>query len=584
MRRVTFSLLFACLAAPVAWGQSLPQSAALPPSTESLDRLRLKMQWAIHVPIDGRTDSLTQVQVADGDQIFVQTKSGNFACLDARTGQRTWAYRFATSRAESHPAAINSQHVFLVNLSTVYCFHRYSGLLEFKFEPTIVLGKAMSTISSGPACDEEFLYLVVGNRDLLAYRLPKAITQPDPAASKDALAAAGRATGRIPNPADMVVNRYPGRGQPTRQIDDDMPSRGIPSTEINVNSSQVSPSVNVLPSVTPPYQLRDRNGLNILKSESLTPLNSLRHPYRIYDAEGRYVVKSPSVSVIPPSVARAHELNDIRPKGLEPNRIWRYEATNRIAFAPTITGPRLWLTFHSARALALDRLENRIQERIVQTDGSLSSPASAPMAVNGKLGYLPLADGSLIAIDLTFGGVNKTGALKQIWRANVGGPMNRDVVLTPNSAYVGGTISGIGRIDLAAGELNWRTDGEDDYLYAVNDESVYVRSNKGHLRVYDQKSPVDPITKETVPVGEINVSGFNIPVTNPINDRILLASDNGMIVCLRDAAPKYALPKPTLPKPAPAPVEKKDDAKPATAPEAPMTPATPKSPMADPAK
>jgi outer membrane protein assembly factor BamB len=537
-------------------------SAAVPPSPAQLDRLRLTTEWAVHVPMDGRTDTVTQVQMADADQLFVQTKAGNFLALDSRTGQRLWAFRFPNGRVESFPVATNAKHVFVANLSTLYCFHRFSGLLEFTFEPSIRLGIPLATITAGPVCDDAHVYVVLGNRNVLAYKLPNPVKQPDPAASKDA-SALGRAGMKVANPADQVAGRYPGKGLPGRQEMAETPSRGIPSAEININTKQVAPSVAVLPSVTPPYQIRDRNGLDILRAESLTAINSLRYPYRIHDAEGRYIVKSPSVTVIPPSVSRAMELNDIKPKGLEPSRQWLYEASGRLQFEPVLSGARLWLTFAAPRALAFDRLEMVRPERSVQTDGAFSAPAAAAMVADGGIGYAALADGSLVAVDLNYGGVNNMGALKQMWRANVGGPMNRPLTIAAKHVYVGGDASGIGRIDRKIGELDWRTAPEDDVLLAVNDESAYTRSSKGIVRVYDLNSPGDPITKQVVPVGEIALPAFGVPVSNTKTDRLILAADNGLIVALRDAAPKYATAKPTLPKaPPPAP---KPEAKPADA-------------------
>jgi hypothetical protein len=38
------------------------------------------------------------------------------------------------------------------------------------------------------------------------------------------------------------------------------------------------------------------------------------------------------------------------------------------------------------------------------------------------------------------------------------------------------------------------------------------------------------------------MSAFTVPVTNTVSDRLYFAADNGLLVCLRDASPKYAAP------------------------------------------
>jgi hypothetical protein len=565
------ALLTVGAAALPAYGQlSTVYTAAVPPLDAALEPLRLKTEWTMNLPIEGRSDTISHVQVVDGGQIFVQTRSGTLLSVDAQTGQRQWSIRFPGRSSTSYPVAVNSRFVFIVNLSRLYCFHRRTGILEFSFEPIVRVMEPLAGLTSGPVCSETHVYVVIGYQEVLSYKLPASITQPDPATTKN-LQGIGNFV-KVKNPADMIAARYPGTPLTVAQTDPPTRSRGLNRPDFSGMTHQRSPSIAVLPSVTPPYELKDRNGQLIQRTDSLTPLNTMRYPYQLKDGEGRYIVKTPSVTVIPPSVARAFELNDIRPKQLAPTKEWSYQATSRIAFEPVLAGPRMWLTFQTSRALAFDRVDMTTQLRTVLTDGRLSAAPAAGMVADGSAGFLALADGSAVAIDLAFGGFHNQGALKQLWRANVGGPMNRHPVVTPTSLFVGGTASGISRIDRKDGTHNYRTTAEDDFLLSVTDESLYTRTRNGLLRVYDLQSPTEPGTHFAAPLGEIALPGFDIPVTNPVNDRIILASDNGLLVCLRDSSAKYAAIKPTLPPPAPAPAPvKKDDS------------GTPEAPNADPA-
>lgn len=543
---IAFSLFSAT--ASVSYAQSTARTYAIPPSEKQLDNLHLKTVWAINLPIDGRRDSMANIQVVDRDQIFAQTKSGFFMSIDSRTGSQLWSYQFPNGQADAFPAAVNSKYVFVANLSTLYCFSRFSGQLEFQFEPTIKLDTVMSTITSGPVCDEEYLYVTIANQDILGYRIPGAVKQPDQIAKADQNQVA-QITNKPKNPADQIASRYPSQVRSSEVKDPPSVSRSFNRPEVMVNTSQVAPSLTLLPSVNPPYEIKDRNGIVILRVDSLTAINSLRYPYQIFDQDKRYVVKSPSVTVIPPSVYRAFELNDIRPKGLKPEREWLYQATNRLAFEPVIAGSRLWLTFQSQRTLAFDRLDKVKRTRTIQADGKLSSSPAAGYTTDGNMGYLPLSDGSLVSVDLKFGGTNtENGAIKEMWRSNVGGPMNFKPLLTPDYVYTAGSGYGVARINRKNGEVNWRTNAEDDFVLAINDEMVYTRNRNGVVRVYDQKSPVDPITKIVPPVGQGTFSGFTVPVTNSITDRLFISSENGLLVCLRDSAAKFANPKMINPK------------------------------------
>ena len=65
---------------------------------------------------------------------------------------------------------------------------------------------------------------------------------------------------------------------------------------------------------------------------------------------------------------------------------------------------------------------------------------------------------------------------------------------------------------------------------------------------------------------------LNIPVVNTVSDRVYLAADNGLIVCVRDASPKYAAPLRMAPAASvnPLPTNRVPGAK--DAPKDPMTP------------
>ena len=84
-------------------------------------------------------------------------------------------------------------------------------------------------------------------------------------------------------------------------------------------------------------------------------------------------------------------------------------------------------------------------------------------------------------------------------------------------------------------------------MLAVNDERAYVRDRLGRVHVYDRSRVSDSVTKRAVALNSIDLGEFRIPTMNEQTDRIFLASDNGLIVCLRDKAPKYNSPMTVAP-------------------------------------
>src|SRR5205085_801336 len=92
------------------------------------------------------------------------------------------------------------------------------------------------------------------------------------------------------------------------------------------------------------------------------------------------------------------------------------------------------------------------------------------------------------------------------------------------------------------GDVIWRSDKNADRVIGANEELVYVRDRQGRFLVYDAKRATDPARKKSAPLGSADLGEFNVHIVNTASDRVYLASDNGLIVCVRDAAPKYAKP------------------------------------------
>ena len=210
---------------------------------------------------------------------------------------------------------------------------------------------------------------------------------------------------------------------------------------------------------------------------------------------------------------------------------------------------------------------------------------AAPPGPAGTIGYFPLADGNMLAIDLA-GGTTE-GGVNQLWRVNVGGILNHTPVVTRDAVFASGDHSGVARVDRTTGELAWRTESMADLVLAVNEEFAYVRDRQGRLLIYDVRRATDPARRMSVPLTGYNFPEFNVPVVNTVSDRLFLAADNGLIVCLRDASAKYARPVRMAPEIAVNPLPKeapKKDGMPPMAPETPPAPDTPPAPAPEPKK
>lgn len=538
-------------------------STAIPPTKESLERLSLRSEWNVYVPLDGRADGLAEVQIVDAGQMFAQTRGGLLVAIDAVTGAKQWTYRYPRPYSNVYPVGVTDRFVFAVNVSQIFCFHRYTGLLEFQFE---LPGAA----SAGPVADNENFYVSIGATKAMCYRYPQPL-RTEPAVARNADGIDGPITGMdgramrggttVPNPADQIAKRYADRLLPNPFEEPRFEATRFPPSENSFYGDEFggvnpTPSINSLPRVSPPYSAHQYS-----LTPSISMLPTLRQPYRYRPEFLRYNQRTPSISTIPPSVARVAELANLRPKPVEPVPVWTLLTSRRVTFQPMLTHPigslehpQVWYTTADKMIYSVYKKDRAIQV-VVRSTGIPVAPGAGPAAygTHQLLGYFALDDGTLLAVDLTAGNV-ETPAIH--FRSHVGGRLNHKAVPTRfGSVYASGENVGVARVDNETGDVVWRTDPSADRLLAINNEFAYVFSDRNELLVYDAHKVNDPVTLRATPLARMPLAGFDVPIANDQTDRILLAAHNGLIACLRSNSPKYAKPlivaPPTRHKPAP---------------------------------
>jgi outer membrane protein assembly factor BamB len=513
-------------------------SKAVPPDKVALERLNLKVEWTANIPVEGRRDSLTQIQLID-DQIFVQTRTGLLIAGDALTGQLQWFAQLGDKDyANTYPVAANSQFVYVMHVTKLHCFHRYTGVVEYVQD----VG-APATV--GPAADETGVYCVLGLRTgntgthrIAVFDVLRPIAISAPAADPNK---PGAKDPRAVNPVDKLVTRYAPEHMYRTTVPDVFDpgraaARSLEAPVVGAAGSR-TPSLSILSKVSPPYTLDSESA-----APSITVLPSLRQPYRLRNDFQQDIQRTASLGVIPPSLAASMALGDLRPRAVGPPMRWEYGLTTRVLFPLFLTPTRVWAATDNQSLLALNKLDKKTE--VVQ---KLADPISAPPGRAGLTSYVPLGSGYLVAVEGSSGSIG--GGANVLWRAPVGGIANRQPFVTDKFVYSHGDHSGVVCVSRANGDLVWRSDESADYLIAANQEFVYVRDRLGNLLVFDAKRPTGTRTLRSAALASINLSEFNINVTNTASDRIYLAADNGLIVCLRDANAKYARPVRVCPEP-----------------------------------
>ena len=474
---------------------------------------------------------------------------------------------------------MSEQFVYSVNVSKLYCHQRYTGVLEFEFD----LPEGPSV---GPVTDGDQLYVTFTSGKVACYDLPPSFHTSAAAKKRreeDGKRPANDGGPRGGNVTDGVADRSPGRLFPAVPPPPESEKFDVPPSYFQSGfggGNQPIYSVAALQQVTPPFFT---GGLN--KVVSLAMLPSVKQPYTARPDYLTYNQLTPSVVMMPPSVARLFELTNLRPPPFKPKLRWLTETRGKVYAEPLFvpessqSAPRLWIAEDGnyLQAVIRDRGEYEQEQQVWKLSAASAAGLGGPFsyAKNQALGFLPLADGQVLALDL-FGGTRQTPRTE--FRTNVGGILNRKPIGAADGVYVGGDRSGTARISVKTGDVDWRTDADVDRIAAVCDTLVIARDRRGDLLVYS-KGKADPSTLLARPLGTLPAAAFTATPSNDVTDRLLMAADNGLIVSVREAGAKANKPKvivPALP-PELGGAAKPDDKKPELGPkpDLPPNPAAP---------
>ena len=534
---------------------------AATPTTEALDRLNMRSEWTAYVPMDGRADGLSTVQVTPGNQVFVQTKSGRLVALDATTGALQWSFHYPTSYANVLPVGVTPRMVFAVNVNTLYGFDRYTGAKEMEFDMPGLLAPGAGEPTAGPVADARSVYVVLGTNKVVAYAIPENLSTPPRAEA--VLGPDGRPVATVTRGrtvSDQVADRYLSR-QNLPLGPNDLFTFYRPQTigtaeaqaGIGLGPQQKSPSIAVVARITPPYRLA--RGVT---TPSITSVASLREPYSNRPSHLASAQATPSIAAVP-TIAATTRLSSLRSLAREPVTRWTGRPPARTIYEPIQTADQLWFTTEQPLTYGLTKETGRGKGGVTMASTPAAPPAGPIYTPNGlTMAFVAEEDGTLLGVDLP----NPTQIAPRVeWRANVGGYLNHKPLPTTDAVYASGENAGIARVDLRTGDVTWRTEPAADQILAVNDEFVYVMTRRGELHVYPRYFTAAG-SQYARAVGRLDLRAFTVPVQNDVTDRVIVGADSGLLVCLRDSSAKYAqpravlppLPPPATPAPAPAPM------------------------------
>jgi outer membrane protein assembly factor BamB len=403
-------LLIVITASSVAAQESKLYSDPGLPSREVLDRLNLRMDWSIHVPMDGRRDGFVSVQFHRG-QLIAVTRTGVVAAFDANNGRELWKLVVGKPDENTLKPTYNARSILLVRGVQLYAIDRKTGSLQWQYRMPF-------GVSTAPVADERQIYLSGINSQVAAFDLPA--------------------------PGDYGST-----------MDPDLRTEGEAESR-----SQ-----------------KDRSNLII--------------------------------------------------REVHPEQHWKALTNHRLDYTPILTPESIFYVTPGGNTLLYSSFpldDNPIELYRQQ----LEDRVTAVPGVFHETAYIATADTNLNAVSVSSGIVR--------WRYSAGNPITRQPFTTDTDVYFTDSRKGLVRLDRESGKAMWKlpfgrtfTEGaaEVERVMAVNPKFIYGADSSGRLRVLDratgrQLSYYEPFRN------------YNFPIANEATDRLLLAANNGLVVCLHD--------------------------------------------------
>lgn len=213
-----------------------------------------------------------------------------------------------------------------------------------------------------------------------------------------------------------------------------------------------------------------------------------------------------------------------------PVQTWEAVTRDRLEFAPLLGPSGILVTAPEGEVAAWQKFPKEASGKAIEMyrfkladETVLAAPGHYE-----NMAYVGSQDTNVYAVDIDRGAV--------VWRYTSGGPVRRTPIATEKDVYVVSDRQGMARIDRATGAPLWRLprggvyargNAEADRFLAANPKFVYATDPSGRLLILDRATGVKLTTYE-------GTRDYNVSLSNGDNDRIYLAANNGLIVCLHD--------------------------------------------------
>lgn len=217
-----------------------------------------------------------------------------------------------------------------------------------------------------------------------------------------------------------------------------------------------------------------------------------------------------------------------RLRGPQPKIIWEFQ-TRLILNYPMLLTETIVATVGLKGDLVALNIHSDLSHTTVPANQGYETDKAVivPPSVYESIAYIGSMDACLHSFDLQSG--------KLLWRYTIGSTVHHRPFITDEEIFVTGERNGVAKLDRETGIPMWNINNgsrltpfqeKSDRMIAANSKFLYTLDRSGRMVIIDRKTGAYLTTWD--------IHDFVFPVVNRTTDRIFLAANNGLLICLRD--------------------------------------------------
>jgi len=217
-----------------------------------------------------------------------------------------------------------------------------------------------------------------------------------------------------------------------------------------------------------------------------------------------------------------------RSRGPQPKIIWEFQTRLILNYPLLITEEIVSAVGVRGDLVALNKHSDISHTTIEANPGySTDKNVIVPASLYESIAYVGSMDACLHSFDLQSG--------KLLWRYTIGSTVHHRPFVTDNEIFVTGERNGLTKLFRETGLPMWNINNgnrfttsqeKSDRIIAANSKFLYTLDRSGRMVIIDRNNGAYLTTWD--------VHDFVFPVVNRTNDRLFLAANNGLIICMRD--------------------------------------------------